>query len=102
MPLLVHYTLKTADDHGAQITAIQALVEDLKAEGLPGTNGLHYTCFATDDPTRFVGVLEYGGEDGKQAFLNSAAFARYRETVAPIFANPPQTTPLKPVSATRA
>jgi len=98
MSLLVHYTLKSADDNVAQKAAMTALVNGLKAEGI---DGLNYACFATEDPTRFVGVLEYADEAGKQAFLASAAFASYRETVGPSFANPPQTTEISAISSTR-
>ena len=38
---------------------------------------------------------------GKQTFLDSAAFAAYRERVGPTFANPPQTTDLAAIASTR-
>ena len=101
MSLLVHYTLKSADDHAAQTAAMTALVDGLKAEGVAGTDGLHYACFATEDPLKFIGVLEFDSDTGKDAFLNSKAFAAYRETVGPTFANPPQTTAITPIAATR-
>lgn len=98
MSLLVHYTLKSKDDHKAQKNAMTALVEGLKSEGIPE---LDYSCFATDDPLRFVGVLEFGDDVAKQAFLNSASFAAYREAVGPTFANPPQATEITAIASTR-
>ncbi len=101
MSLLVHYTLTSPDDHAAQIKAMETLVADLQAQGLPGTGGMQYSCFATDEPTRFVGLFEFANDTGKQAFLDSSAFAAYRQTVGPTFANPPQTTPLQAIASTR-
>ncbi len=65
MSLLVRYPLKSADDHAHQTGAMAALVAALTSEGVP----VHYSCFATDVPTEFVGVLEFADEAGKQAFL---------------------------------
>ena len=101
MSLLVHYTLKSADDHDHQKDAMAALVAGLASEGAAGTDGMQYSCFATDDPTKFVGLFEFDSDAGKQAFLNSAAFATYRETVGPTFANPPQTTEITGFASTR-
>lgn len=98
MSLLVHYTLKDAADHQTQTRAMIALVEGLKSEQI---DGLNYSCFATSDPTRFVGLLEFPDENTKQSFLNSSAFATYKAKVGPIFANPPQTTEITPIAATR-
>lgn len=98
MSLLVHYTLKSGNDHIAQTTAMTALVDGLKSEGIAG---LHYSCFSTDDPLKFVGVLEFPDDGTKQAFLNSASFASYKETVGPTFANPPQTTEITAIASTR-
>ena len=99
MSLLVHYTLKSADDHDAQAAAMEALVAGLKSEGV---TGVHYSSFKTDVPTAFVGLLEFGDDTGKEAFLNSQAFATYRETVGPTFANPPQTTEVTAIATTRS
>lgn len=99
MSLLVRYTLKNKDDHDAQRAAMRALVEGLKDEGVAN---LHYSCYSTDDPVRFIGVLEFPDEDAKQAFLRSAAFGKYRETVGPTFANPPETTEISLIASTRA
>ncbi len=97
MSLLVRYTLKSADGHAAQIAAMQALVAGLTTEGVAG---VHYSCFSTDETTEFVGILEFEDDAGKQAFLNSAAFAAYREQVGPTFANPPQTTEIAAIAST--
>ena len=98
MSLLVHYTLKSADGHDAQIEAMKALVAGLTSEG---ASGVQYSCFETEDPARFVGLLEFDDEAGKEAFLNSAAFATYRERVGPTFANPPETTEVTAIASTR-
>jgi len=98
MSLLVRYTLKSADDHNAQIEAMKTLVTGLNSEGI---SGLNYSCFSTEDPTEFVGVLEFSDDAAKQAFLASASFASYRETVGPTFANPPQTTEITALASTR-
>ena len=99
MSLLVHYTLRSADNHDAQTAAMEALVAGLTAEGV---SGVHYSCFKTDEPTAFIGLLEFDDDTGKDAFLNSTAFAAYREKVGPTFANPPQTTEIAAIASTRA
>ncbi len=99
MSLLVHYTLKSADDHAALTSAMKALVAGLKSEAIPG---LAYQCFATDDATRFLGVLQFDDDDTFKAFQASAAFATYRETVTPILAGPPSTDTITPIADTRA
>lgn len=101
MSLLVQYTLASAEDHANQVAAMNALVAGLNAEGAAGTDGMQYSCFSTEDPTRFVGLFEFDSDAGKQAFLQSAAFATYRETVGPTFANPPETTALTAIASTR-
>lgn len=98
MSLLVRYTLKSSDSHDAQSVAMIALVESLKSEGIAG---LQYSCFSTDDPLQFVGILEFPDDATKQAFLESTSFASYKETVGPTFANPPQTTEIKAIASTR-
>ena len=98
MSFLVRYTLKSADDHARQTQAMQTLVAGLKSENL---SGLHYSCFSTDEPTEFIGILEFEDEAAKQGFLNSASFASYRETVGPLFANPPQTSDIFGIASTR-
>lgn len=98
MSLLVHYTLKSSDSQEAQSVAMSMLVEGLKSEGIAG---LHYSCFSTEDPLRFVGMMEFPNNETKQAFLDSASFAVYKETVGPTFANPPQTTEITAIASTR-
>ena len=98
MSLLVHYTLKSADDHATLVTAMEALVAGLKAEAIPD---LAYQCFTTEDPIKFLGVLQFADETGFKAFQASTAFATYRETVTPILAGPPSTEKLNPIADTR-
>jgi quinol monooxygenase YgiN len=98
MSLLVRYTLKDAADHAKQIKAMQQLVAGLKQEAIPG---LTYSCFETEVATEFVGVLEFPDEATFKAFQASKAFAAYRETVGPTFANPPQTQKLTAIASTR-
>ncbi|MGI9356759.1 MAG: putative quinol monooxygenase [Rhizobiaceae bacterium] len=98
MSLLVHYTLKSEELNDVQHAAMTTLVAGLKSEGI---DGLHYSCFSTDDPLQFVGLLEFADDTAKQAFLNSASFAKYRETVGPTFANPPETTEISAIASTR-
>lgn len=98
MSLLVRYTLKSTDDHEAQQAAMSELVEGLRQEAI---EGLEYSCYATDDPLRFIGVLEFPDDATKQRFLDSTAFATYREKVGPTFANPPETTAISPIASTR-
>ena len=99
MSLLVHYTLKSEEHHDAQKVSMADLVEGLKSENLTGVD---YSCFATEDPLKFVGVLEFADEVAKQSFLSSAAFAAYREAVGPTFANPPQPTEITSIASTRS
>lgn len=98
MSLLVHYTLKDANDHQSQTMAMSALVNGLKSENI---DGLNYSCFATSEPTKFIGLLEFPDEESKQRFLSSESFATYREAVGPTFANPPQTTEITAIASTR-
>ncbi len=100
MSLLVNYSLKSADEHAHQRQAMQTLVADLKSEGVAGTDGLVYSCFTTPDPTKFVGILEFESDTGKQAFLNSKAFATYKDKVGPTFANPPDATEIIGIAST--
>ena len=97
MSLLVRYTLKSADDHAHQSAAMEALVAGLSADGVP----VHYSCFTTGNATRFIGLLEFDDDAGKQAFLSSAAFAAYKKAVGPTFANPPETTEIGAIASTR-
>jgi len=98
MSLLVRYTLKSETDHAHQIAAMETLVNGLKSEGIAGLN---YSCFSTENPTEFIGVLEFDNDATKDRFLASAAFATYRDKVGPTFANPPQTSGITTISSTR-
>jgi len=98
MSLLVRYTLKDAADHDHQVNAMKSLVADLKTENIPGLN---YSCFETDEPTQFIGVLEFPDDATFKAFQASAAFETYKAAVASTFANPPQTQPITPFATTR-
>ncbi len=98
MSLLVHYTLKSADTHDAQREAMKVLVAGLKSEGVTGVD---YSCFATQDPLKFMALLEFDDDAGKAAFIDSSAFAKYRETVGPTFASPPQTSDIEAIISTK-
>ena len=98
MSLLVEYTLKQADDHDAQVAAMAGLVAGLKSEQI---GGLNYSCFATEDPLRFIGILEFPDDTTKKAFLNSASFSIYRDKVGPTFTNPPKTTEITSIASTK-
>ena len=98
MSLLVRYTLKSATDHDHQTTAMTTLVADLKSQSIP----VHYSCFTTANPTKFLGVLEFDTEADFKAFQASAAFATYKATVGPTFANPPETEQIASIATTRA
>ena len=76
---------------------------DTPAGGIVRLNevGLNYSCFATDDPVEFIGILEFDGDGNKEKFLKSAAFAAYRDQVGRTFANPPATTTINLVASTR-
>lgn len=97
MSLLVEYSLKPGMAE-AQEEALRKLVHDLKAEGV---TGCHYAGFATADDTRFLGLLEFDDEKGRQAFLTSHAFAEYRDAAGPRFTSPPQTTDVRGIASTR-
>ena len=97
MGLLVEYTVK--DDRSSdQVEALQTFVAGLKAIG---DGSFSYTAYETDDPTRFIAVFEFDDESAKQRFLQSAAFAEYREGAKDRFVNPPQATPIQLVASTR-
>lgn len=98
MSFLVKYTLKDAADYGHQVSAMETLVSALRAAGI---DGLEYSCFATDDKTEFIGVLEIKDDDAKQGFLDSAAFEAYKAKVGPTFANPPQTQNIYAIASTK-
>lgn len=98
MSLLVHQTLRVAADHQSQTNVMLALVQGLKSENI---KGLKYSCFATSEPTKFVGLLEFLDEETKEGYLSFASFATYRDAVGPTFANPAQTTEITSIATTR-
>jgi hypothetical protein len=67
-----------------------------------GDEGYSYTAFETDDPTRFIAVLEFNDEAGKKRFLDSTPFNDYREGSKGRFTKPPATTSIRLVASTRS
>lgn len=98
MSFLVKYTLKDPADFDHQVSAMAALVAALKAAGI---DGLDYSCFSTGEKTEFVGILEFADDNAKQGFLQSEAFAAYKEKVGPTFANPPETQDIFAIASTK-
>lgn len=97
MSLLVEYTVLDGKA-AAQVEALETFVAGLKQLG---DDSFNYTAFETDDPTRFIALLEFDDEAGKQRFLDSAAFADYRNGSRDRFPAPPQTTQIRLVASTR-
>jgi len=97
MSLLVEYTVLEGKA-SAQVDALRSFVEGLKAIG---DAGYDYTAYETDDPAKFIAVLDFDGEDAKQRFLESAPFAAYREGAKDRFPAPPATTEIRLVASTR-
>lgn len=97
MSLLVEYSVKEGMAN-AQIDALKQFVDGLKAIA---DDGYNYTAFETDDPTRFIALLEFNDEAGKKRFLDSAPFNDYREGSKDRFPNPPGTTTIHLVASTR-
>ena len=97
MSLLVEYSVVEgmAD---AQKDALNQFVDGLNeiADG-----GYNYTAFETDDPTRFIAILEFNDEAGKKRFLDSAPFNDYRDGSKGRFQSPPATTTIRLVASTR-
>ena len=98
MSFLVSYTLKDEEDFDHQVEAMATLVSDLKVAGI---DGLDYSCFSTGEKTEFIGVLEFRDDVAKAGFLESEAFAAYKERVGPTFANPPQTRDIFAIASTK-
>ncbi|MGI9464264.1 MAG: putative quinol monooxygenase [Aestuariivirgaceae bacterium] len=98
MGLLVEYNVKEGEA-AAQVDALHSFVAALKAID---DGGYHYTAFETDDPTKFIAVFEFDDDAAKQRFLDSAAFADYRDGAKDRFVSPPNTTPIRFVASTRA
>lgn len=95
--MLVEYTVLEGKA-AAQTAALEDFIAGLKALG---DQGFHYTAFETDDPTRFIALLEFDDDDGKQRFLASAPFEAYREGARSRFPGPPRTTTIRMVATTR-
>lgn len=98
MSLLVEYTLMEGKAE-AQIDALKTFIGGLKSLN---DDGFNYTAFETDDPTKFIALLEFDNDDAKQRFLDSAPFAQYRDGAKERFTGPPSTTSLKLVDTTRS
>ncbi len=91
MGLLVEYSIQEGKKD-MQTDALNTFIAGLKEIG---DNGYSYTAFETDDPTRFVAVLEFDDEDAKQRFLQSSPFQHYKDTAPERFSNPPVATPIR-------
>ena len=97
MSLLVEYPVNEGKAD-AQVEALKSFVAGLKAIGDEGYN---YAAFETDDPTKFIAVLEFDDDSAKQRFLDSAPFNEYREGSKDRFPGPPSTTTIRLVASTR-
>ena len=97
MSLLVEYSLQDGKSD-AQKEALDKLVSGLKQTG---TDGFSYTAYETDDPNKYIAVFEFDDDAGKQRFLDSAAFAEYRDSAKERFTGPPSTTTIRKVASTR-
>ena len=91
MSLLVEYTIKggMADEQISELKKFTTALRSL------GDSTFDYTAYETDDPTKFIAVLDFDDEDAKQRFLRSDAFAAYRDGTKGRFVAPPNTTALK-------
>lgn len=97
MSLLVEYSLKDGKAE-EQAAALRTFVAGLAALG---DQGFHYSAFETDDPTRFIGLLEFDTEEAKQNFIKSAPFAEYRDNAKDRFSASPNATQIRLVASTR-
>ena len=97
MSLLVEYSLKDGQSD-AQINALKEFCSGLKAMNDPGFT---YTAFATENPTKFIAVLEFDDDDAKDRFLKSDPFQTYRDGAGPRFTGPPSSTTIDLVSSSR-
>ncbi|MEM7465125.1 MAG: hypothetical protein AAF362_20850 [Pseudomonadota bacterium] len=96
MGLLVEYTILEGKKD-AQTDALITFIEGLKDMGDPGFT---YTAWETDDPTRFIGLLEFDDEEAKQRFVNSEPFQQYRDTAGERFGAPPNATAIRRIGST--
>lgn len=97
MSLLVEYSI-VAGKAPEQIDALKSFVAALRELG---DNGFDYTSYETDDPTKFIAVFDFDDDMAKDRFLNSQAFATYRDGTKGRFTGPPSTTNLNLVASTR-
>ena len=97
MGLLVEYTVNEGKAD-AQIEALHTFIDGLKAIA---DGGYHYTAYETDDPTKFIAVLDFDDDAAKQRFLDSQPFAEYRDGAKDRFPGPPSATQIKLVASTR-
>ena len=98
MSLLVEYSIIDGKA-SEQVEALQSFVGALKELN---DGGFDYTAYETDDPTKFIAVLDFDDADAKERFLASQAFADYRDGTKGRFASPPATTNIRLVASTRA
>ena len=98
MSLLVEYSLLEGNS-AAQVEALNLLVSELK---VLGDQGFDYTAYESDDPTKFFAVLEFDSDEAKQRFLDSDAFAKYRDGSKERFTGPPGTKQIQLVATTRS
>ena len=97
MALLVEYSI-TEGKAAEQVDALQSFVKALKTLN---DDSFGYSAYATDDPTKFIAVLDFDDDAAKQRFLDSQAFADYRDGTKGRFVAPPATTNLSFVASTR-
>lgn len=97
MSLLVEYSVAEGKAE-EQIDALKEFISGLRDIG---DEGYSYTAFETDDPTKFIAVLEFQDEGGKQRFLDSVTFANYREGAVDRFQKPPSTTSIRLIASTK-
>ena len=97
MSLLVEYSVEEGKAE-EQIDALKQFISGLRDIG---DEGYTYTAFETDDPTKFIAVLEFQDDGGKQRFLDSVPFADYREGATGRFQKPPSTTSIRLIASTR-
>ena len=69
MGLLVEYSIEDGKSD-AQTEALLKFVDGLKQIG---DGGYNYTCFETDDPKRFIGLLEFDDEEANMLIQSNNA-----------------------------
>jgi len=96
MSLLVEYHVK-AGKEAEHRNAMETLIGALRAERPPGFT---YSGFTADGGKRFLAVFEFADDAGKQRFLDSPAFAAYRDGSRDRFDAPPTTTEIALIATT--